>query len=221
MMRPAYITRMRCTVRLEYGGVVGNQDKSKLEFGLELAQQIQDFRLHRRIQGSGGLVGYDQGWTADNRLGNNHSLSLPSAELMRESGINVTFASESHLREQLFRGCPRLPDGQVLMGTEHLGNLIADAHDRVQRRPGFLMHQRNAGATYVLQISFAQRKEIDSLKYNLALLDDGGFGQEAKQRKRHRGFAASRFSQDAQGFTRLQLESHAAQRMTIRSRSAP
>ena len=69
---------------LHYTQIVGYEQVSQIKILLQLAQQIENLRLHGNIQSRYGFVADDQLRTRGQCAGNADSLSLSARELMRE-----------------------------------------------------------------------------------------------------------------------------------------
>ena len=63
--------------------VVGDQDDGAVQLVAQVAHQVQDFGLHRDVQGRGGLVGDQQFRVAGQRLRDHGALPLAAGELVR------------------------------------------------------------------------------------------------------------------------------------------
>ena len=64
--------------------VVGNEDQRQAHFTTEAAQQIEQLRLHRDIQASDRLVGYDRSGLGRQRPCDGNPADLTTRELTRE-----------------------------------------------------------------------------------------------------------------------------------------
>ena len=67
--------------------VVGDQHDGAAQPIPQVAQQFQDFGLHRDIQRGGRLVGEDHLRVAGDSAGDDHALLLPAGQLMRIEAV--------------------------------------------------------------------------------------------------------------------------------------
>ena len=63
-------------------GIMGNHNQSDTNAPLELSEKGKNFLLSGGVEGSRGFVSNDQCGPASDRLGNEHALSLASAQLV-------------------------------------------------------------------------------------------------------------------------------------------
>ena len=85
--------------------------------------------------------------------------------------------------------CFRSLARQQAMRLEHLGDLVADPHQRVQRRHRLLEHHRDVAAAQAEPLVLVEGQEVLSLKQNLAGFADDVVGQQS-----HQGVGAHRLS---------------------------
>ena len=63
--------------------VMSDKQQPHVQLLLQLAQQLQNLRLHRYVQGGSRLVGHQQLRARQQRHGDHHPLALAAGELMR------------------------------------------------------------------------------------------------------------------------------------------
>jgi len=73
-MRPAYITSTSSANSADDAKIVRDQQHRHVQSLLQVAQQLQDLRLGRHIEGGGRLVGDQQLGPAAERDGDHHAL---------------------------------------------------------------------------------------------------------------------------------------------------
>ena len=68
---------------LDHAQVVGDEHQREVEPALQVAQQVQDLRLDRHVEGRHRLVGHEEARVDDEGAGDADPLALAAAELMR------------------------------------------------------------------------------------------------------------------------------------------
>jgi hypothetical protein len=63
--------------------IMGDEQHRHVEPALQLGEELQDLRLHRHVEGGGGLVGDEEIGLVGKRHGDHHALALAAGELMR------------------------------------------------------------------------------------------------------------------------------------------
>ena len=90
-----------------------------------------------------------------------------------------------------------------------LGHLTADRVHRVERGHRLLKDHADAIAAQLAVVRVRQADQLAAVEADAAA-DDGTIGQQAHQRERGDGFAASGFADETQGLAALQREADAA-----------
>src|SRR4029078_5665924 len=91
---------------------------------------------------------------------------------------------------------PPRPRRQIRVRRQHFVDLVAAAHDRIQRGHRLLEYHRHACATQVAQSRLVRGEEMLSGEADVAA--DGGetFGQQAHYRVRDDAFSRARFADE-------------------------
>ena len=182
--------------------IVGDEEVSQAEFFLQVHQQVEHLRLHRDVQRRHRLVGDDQPGVQCQRARDAQPLALPAGELERIALERVT--AQAHLLQQrhdtalLVRGI-----GHTVV-LQRLGDDLADAHARVERRIRILEHHLRL-APMLAHALVVQVRDLGVAEPDAAA---GGL-EQAQHGLAHRGLAATRLTHQAQRFTRADLEGHA------------
>jgi len=124
------------------GEVVADEEDCRLELRLELRDEVEHLRLHRRVEPGGRLVEDQELRILRERHGDHDALLHPAGELMRIARQHARGVGDLHVAECLERPVRRLAGGGAEY-RERLGDLRADAHARVERCPGVLVDHRH------------------------------------------------------------------------------
>ena len=117
---------------LHDGQIMRDKQNRHAQPRLQFGQQLQDFRLNRHIQRGCRLIRDQQIGVIGQRHGDHHTLPLPARHLMRIGPQLCLGVGDLHQRQQLQRtGHGRL-NAQPAMHPQRLGQLIANAIQRVQ-----------------------------------------------------------------------------------------
>ena len=138
--------------RRDHAEVVGHQDHRHLAVALQRAQQVEDLGLHGHVEPGGGLVGHEQAGGAGERDGDHDALAHATGELGRVGLVALDRGGDAHLHEEGERRLLGLSLGQLEVDLEGLGDLVADALHRVERRHGVLEDHGDVGAPELAQL---------------------------------------------------------------------
>ena len=125
----------------DHAEVVADEQDARAELLAQAGDQIEHLRLHRRVETRRRLVEDQQRRVLGQRHRDHDPLLHATGELMRIAAHDPGRIRDLHLREHRARPI----EGLVLAGAEdreHLGDLLADADRRVQRRAGVLVDHR-------------------------------------------------------------------------------
>ena len=127
-----------------------------------------------------------------------------------------TVAGHPHLFQHLGGYFQRFLFAQFLVLDHHFRQLLADGHDRVQRRHGVLKDHGDPVAAHFLIFLFGVIDQVPALKEDLSVQDDPGWvGDQLHNRQRYRGFPGAGLTHQAQHFTLLQAEVDTVDRLHI------
>ena len=174
------------------GEIVRDQQDAHPAGVLELAQQIHDLLLYRRVQGGGRLIGDQQFRPAGQRHGDADALGHAAAEFMRISVEPLLRPGDPHLSERPddFRvaGAPVVRHVGP-MQRQHFGHLLADGKDGVQGRRRILENVGDLAAAHPAQLALGQAEQIAAVQQHLARFVAGGrLGQQPGQSQRGNAF---------------------------------
>ena len=93
------------------------------------------------------------------------------------------------------------------MEHDGLCNLVADSKNRIQGGHGFLEDHTDVVSANTLHFMFRNRQDGLVLKVDGArCIDSGRRGDQAHDTERRHRFSTTRFSNDGQGFARIELQ---------------
>src|SRR5215831_6312721 len=118
------------------GEVVGNEQVGKTELGLQIAQQVQDLRADRHVEGGDRLVKHDQLRKESQGPGDRNALTLPARKFVRKQIRGAGWQTDEV--KQVQHAAARLGGDEPLVGDQRLGDDRVDAHAWVERRVGVL-----------------------------------------------------------------------------------
>ena len=113
---------------------------------LQLVEQRQDLRLDRDVERGGRLVGDQQLRPAGERHGDHRALALPARELVRIARRRAAPARGCRSARAARRRAHAPRSAQRLVQRQHLGDLVADRVERIERRHRLLEDHRDARA---------------------------------------------------------------------------
>ncbi len=199
--------------------VVRDEQQRQVERRLHLAQQVENLRLNRDIERRRGLVGDDERRPTRERDGDHHALAHAARKLVRvvrNSGFGI---DDSHGAEELDRLCVRFASRGASVDQQRLGDLIADAEHRVERRHRLLEDQRDLRAAHRLHVAIAERQQIASFEAHATAGDPSRRLHEAHDRQRGHRFAAARFADEPERLALVDRKAHIVHRGHRRARA--
>ncbi len=108
------------------------------ELVAELVQEFQDLRLDGDVKRGSRLVGNQQLRPIDDRHGNHDPLPHASRKLVGIAAGALLRVGDGDVAESLHAAIPSLGLRHVVVGQHCFGDLVAHAHDRIERGHGFL-----------------------------------------------------------------------------------
>ena len=130
----------------------------------EVRDELGHAASRRRVQCAGGLVGDQEIRLGTDDRGGHRPLGHSTRELVAvllHPDIGVT---DPHLPEQVQRSCPGLGPAQLLVEPQRLGDLAADAHQRVERGAGVLHDQADLAPADRRQLPLAEPDQLTALE---------------------------------------------------------
>ena len=143
-----------------HGQVVADKEDGRVELSAKRHKQVEDCGLHGGIQPRGRLIQDQQRRVGSESHGDDGALLHAAAELVGKALGHLGRSRHAHAAEHL-HGCrTRLCTSQTLVNLVDLGDLIADAHGRVERRARVLVDHGHALAAQALQLVAREAQEI-------------------------------------------------------------
>ncbi len=180
-----------------------NRQPSEAVLALQVADQIQDHRLHGHIQRRGRLVEHQEARVQHQRAGDREPLALAARELVREAVVVVR--GEADMLEHLHDALAALAAAQLGVDDQRLAQDVADRPARVQRRIGVLEHDLELRA----QLARGHRSDRPAAKRDLAR----GRRDEIEHQACDRALAAAGFTGEAEDLVGADIEADAVDRL--------
>ena len=98
------------------------------------AQEIEDLRLHGHVERGRRLVGEQQPGRAGDRHRDDNALAHAAGHFVRIDAQPLLRRRDADLAEEVDRFGARLREAEAAMGSQRLGDLIADADHGMERR---------------------------------------------------------------------------------------
>ena len=115
--------------------VVRDQDDRGMRLLVEVAQQLEDLRLHGDVERGGRLVGEQQRRLAQQRHRDHDALAHAAREFVRIEPDAPRGLGDADALEHAHGDGERLGAADAAVRRQHLRQLIAHPHVRVERRP--------------------------------------------------------------------------------------
>ena len=189
--------------------VVGDEYDGRLVIALQLADQVENLRLHGDIERRGRLVGDQQGRIARQRHGDHRALPHAARELVRIAVRRLLGVRDIHLGEKVDRpgAGRRLSDS--LMRQDLFDDLPADRIDRRQRRHRVLEDHGDLAPPQLPHFAWREPHEFAAAIGDRARDERVGIGDEPHHGEQRQRLARSGLSHHAEDFALLHVEGHA------------
>ncbi|CAB4805573.1 unannotated protein [freshwater metagenome] len=162
--------------------VVSNKNHRHVAIAALFADELQNLRLHRDVERSGGFVCKQQCGAA--RQGNSDHCSLTHAArqfvwvLIEAAGR----FGNSHIAQQPLGGCAGVGSRHIEMQVEWFSDLLTNLHQRVERCHWVLEHHRHFASPETTHLLGGQSKNLLALKLHRTRCDGVRTGQQTHQR---------------------------------------
>ena len=186
--------------------IMGDENHRHAALAPQVFYQLEDLRLGGHIKRRGRLI-RDEDVRLERQGHRDHDpLSLPPRQLERIGPDRRLGVGDADLLQQFQR--PRAPFRAVerAMRLEHLSDLRADAHQRVQRAERFLKDHRNTAAAQLQHLFLRQAEDRLAVKGDAALVGFNTLRQQPHHRIGRHGFARPAFANDAEDLPRCEVK---------------
>ena len=167
------------------------------DLGAQLRHHLQDLRLNGDVERRRRLVGEQQPGPAGQRHCDHHALAHAAGQLMRIGGKPALRIGNPHLVEQFERAGARRGGRHAFMALDAFGNLLADGHDRIERRHRLLEDHREVASPHVAQRGLVQRGKVGAAETYPPAVDARATRQQPHDRQRRQALAAAGFADEA------------------------
>ena len=134
--------------------IVGDEQHREPQLLPHVAQQRQDLRLNRHVQGRRRLVRDEQCGAAGDGDGQADALAHAARQLMRVVAQPVDRIGDAHRVQQLAGAGHRGSSGRDAVDAQCLHDLAADGVNRIECGHRFLEHEPDARATDAAHLVF-------------------------------------------------------------------
>ena len=142
---------------------MGDQHDRHAEARFHVLQQFEDLRLDRHVERGGRLVGDQQLRAARERHRDHDALAHAAGELMRIVVHALVRIGDLHQAQHLDGLVERRALRKPLVPAQHLGDLLADGVDRIERGHRLLEHHRDVLGADAVHLAGAERRKIAAL----------------------------------------------------------
>ncbi|EPX87854.1 hypothetical protein ruthe_00059 [Rubellimicrobium thermophilum DSM 16684] len=179
--------------------VVRDEQVGQPAFGLQVAQQGQNPRLHRDVEGRDALIGDDQLGVEGKGTGDADALALAAREFVRVAVERLP--REAHTLEQLGGAFAPLGRGAEAVDDQRFGHQIARAHAGIERSRRVLEHELGIPSHGTGDVALALQPAAGDP-------DLAREGDEAGDGLGDGGFAAARFADKGKGLAPADGQRH-------------
>ena len=118
----------------------------------------------------------------------------------------------AHAPQQLDRARPRVAAPEALVQDQRLGDLPADAHDRIERGHRLLEHHRDGVAADAAHLGFGKPDQLAAVEPDAAFDPPGRVRHQTHDGERRHALAAAGFADHAEDFAARERPAHVVDR---------
>src|ERR1700674_87839 len=144
--------------------VMADEDQSHATLGDQVIEDRQHLHLHGDVERRGRLVGDQQIGFGNQHHRDHDALAHASGELVRIGVVDPLRVADVHRAQHRERLPASLGARDAAMDAVSLGDLIADAHDRVEGKSSILQDQRDPPAAQLADRAVVGRQQIGALE---------------------------------------------------------
>ena len=195
-IRPLVITQTRSAIRRTMPRSWVMNSIAMPVSRLEVAEELQDLRLHRHVERRGRLVGDEEVGLVGERHGDHHPLALAAGKLVRIGAEPALGLADADLLEELEHALARRLIAHAAMHLEHLADLPLDGVQRVERGHRLLEDDADvvAADAPAAPCSLALSRSLPLKRISPVGMRCRRVGQELHDRQRGHRFARSRLA---------------------------
>jgi molybdopterin converting factor small subunit len=172
--------------------IVGDEKHGKAELGTEVGEQSKYLGLNGDIESGGGFVGDEELWVVHDRHGDHDALAHAPGELMRIVAGATAGIWDGDVVHRVHGPLPRLLRGYSVVRQDSLRDLVADAHDGIERGHGLLKDHRDPRAA---ELAHGVVRKPGEVSGRAVLGEEDVTGDAGLSRKQpHDGKGCDRFS---------------------------
>ncbi len=127
--------------------IMGDQQQRHAHARLQVLQEVQNLRLDGHVEGGRGFVGNQQVRLVGERHGDHHPLLLAAGERVRQVVQPALRFAQPDQMQELHHPFASARRAHLLVYQQHLGDLLFDRVQRVERRQRLLEDDGDAIAT--------------------------------------------------------------------------
>ena len=192
----------------DHAEIVGDEQHAGALAVLQLGDQLQDLGLGRDVERGGRLVGDQQHGIEHQRHGDHDALALAARELVRVGGVDALRFRQLHPGQDGDDLGLALGGVELGVGLQHLVDLQAAGHDRIERRHRLLEDHRHARAAQFAQPRLAGGQHVLALEQDLARGRLQGLGQQPHDGEGDHRLARAGFAHQADDLAGIDREAH-------------
>jgi len=192
--------------------VMRDQHDGRLQIALQLAQQVDDLRLHRHVKRRGRLVRHDKLGFGGQGKGDHHPLPHPPRELVRVAPQPLPRRGNTDRVEQLGGPVQRGATGQPQVVTYRFDQLLADPHQGVERGHRILENHADPPPADAPEGRFGQAEHLLPVKPHRARGHHRVRRQKTCKRQARQGFPCPRLAHEAENFSAAELQADLVER---------
>ena len=191
----------------DHAHVMGDEQHRGAVIALQVADQRQDLLLRGDVERGGRLVRDQQLRLQHQRHRDHDALALAAGKPVRVGGEDARDLGQPDLLHHVEDAFFARAGVEIGMGAQHLVDLAADRHHRIERRHRLLEDHRHGGGAQLPQAAVAGGEDFLADQFDSAAgRHQRALLQQAHHRQRRHGFARAAFADQAQRLARAHLQ---------------
>ena len=188
------------------GEIVRDEHDGGPDLAVQRPHELQDMRLHDDVEGGGRLVHQEHVRLAAERHGDHDPLLHAAAQLVRIGGGDARRVVELDQPQQLVRALAGALAVHAEMPGQHLGDLRAHRHGRIQSGGRILIDHGDAAAADPVEGGPIGAQQVDAAMDNAAGLHHGIAREVVHDGEERRRLARARLADQPHHLVGLQGE---------------